>query len=67
MYKISEPKAEDEENAIALKITTDMTPENVVQKILEITKWKVEKYDIFANKNQISINYLLLYFLKKTE
>ena len=41
MYKLSEPKAEDEENAIDLKITTDMTPENVVQKILEMTKWKV--------------------------
>ena len=38
MYKISEPKAEDEENAVDLKITTDMSPENVVQKILEMTK-----------------------------
>ena len=36
MYKVAEPKAEDEENSIELKITTDMTPEIVVQKILEM-------------------------------
>ena len=38
MYRIAEPKAEDEENSTELKITTDKTPEIVVQKILEITK-----------------------------
>ena len=38
MYKIAEPKAEDEENSIKLKITMDMTPEIVVQKVLEMTK-----------------------------
>jgi hypothetical protein len=38
MYKVAEPKAEDEENSIELKITTAMTPEIVVKKILEITK-----------------------------
>lgn len=37
-YKLAERKSEDEENAIELKITKDMTPDIVVQKILEMTK-----------------------------
>ena len=37
-YKLAERKAEDEENTIELKITKDMTPDIVVQKILEMTK-----------------------------
>ena len=36
-YNLAEPKAEDEENAIDLKITTEMTPDIVAQTILEMT------------------------------
>ena len=37
MYKPFEPKAEDEENTIDLKITPDMTPDDVVENILKKT------------------------------
>ena len=64
-YKLAEPKAEDEENAIDLKITTDMTPDIVAQKILEMTNWKVlKKMQISLQiKRQIWIDF---YFPKET-
>jgi len=37
-YKLCEPKADNEEHAVDLKISTDMTPEDVVEKILSLIK-----------------------------
>ena len=37
-YKLCEPKADNEEHAVDLKISTDMTPEDVVEQILSQIK-----------------------------
>jgi len=39
-YKVCEPAADDEDNTVGLKISPDMTPENVVDKILKIVNLK---------------------------
>jgi len=38
LFKICEPAGADEENVITVKVTTEMTPEDVVQKALEMFK-----------------------------
>ena len=35
-YKLCEPKAEDEPNAVDMKITPEMTREDVVEKIMQM-------------------------------
>jgi len=37
VYDLSEPAGEEEANTIDLKVTPDMTPDDVVQKILELS------------------------------
>ena len=34
--KLCEPKAEDEENTIGINLTSEMTPDMVVEKILDM-------------------------------
>jgi len=36
VYDVSEPAGEEEANTIDLKVSLDMTPDDVVQKILEL-------------------------------
>ena len=38
MFEIYEPAENDEENAYNVKVTEDMTPDDVIQKVLEIVQ-----------------------------
>ena len=67
--KLSDPIGDDEKNAVGVTVTTDMTREDVLKKILEMVNQE-NKFITFimikisVNKNQLVFTYNLVYYNK---